>query len=114
VDSLSKFTINGFNALQILSAATCTPFDEDRTGLNLGEGAAFLVLERGDDLHGKKAYAELTGYCNSNDAFHPSSLSDEGDGPFLSMKGALQQAGLQPSDIGFINAHGTGTQNNDE
>jgi 3-oxoacyl-(acyl-carrier-protein) synthase len=113
VDSLSKFTINGFNALQILSAATCTPFDEDRNGLNLGEGAAFLVLEREDDLHGKKVYAELTGYCNSNDAFHPSSLSDEGDGPFLSMKGALQLAGLQPADIGFINAHGTGTQNND-
>ncbi|MEO6718774.1 MAG: beta-ketoacyl-[acyl-carrier-protein] synthase family protein [Ferruginibacter sp.] len=114
VDSLSKFTINGFNALHILSAATCTPFDEDRKGLNLGEGAAFLVLEKQEDIGNKKVYAELTGYCNSNDAFHPSSLSAEGDGPFLAMKGALQQAGLQPGNIGFINAHGTGTQNNDE
>jgi 3-oxoacyl-(acyl-carrier-protein) synthase len=114
VDSLSKFTINGFNALHILSAATCTPFDEDRNGLNLGEGAAFLVLEREEDVENKNSYAALSGYCNSNDAFHPSSLSDEGDGPFLAMKGALQQAGLEPSNIGFINAHGTGTQNNDE
>ena len=54
-----------------------------------------------------------TGYCNSNDAFHPSSLSDAGDGPYLSMKGALETAQLTPGDIGFINAHGTGTENND-
>lgn len=113
VDSLAKFTINGFNALHILSSEKCTPFDEQRKGLNLGEGAAFLVLEKEEDLAGKKIYAELTGYCNTNDAYHPSSLSDEGDGPYLSMKGALEKAGLQPGDIDFINAHGTGTENND-
>ncbi|MEO6230640.1 MAG: beta-ketoacyl-[acyl-carrier-protein] synthase family protein [Ferruginibacter sp.] len=114
VDCLAKFTINGFNALHILSPETCTPFDANRKGLNLGEGAAFLVLEKEEDLDGKKVYAELTGYCNSNDAYHPSSLSDNGDGPFLAMKGALASAGLQTADIGFVNAHGTGTENNDE
>lgn len=113
-DSLAKFTINGFNALHILSSDHCTPFDESRKGLNLGEGAAFLVLEKEEDLHGKKIYAELTGYCNANDAFHPSSLSDEGDGPYLSMSGALALANLTPDKIDFINAHGTSTENNDE
>ncbi|MEO6546577.1 MAG: beta-ketoacyl-[acyl-carrier-protein] synthase family protein [Ferruginibacter sp.] len=112
-DSLSKFTINGFNALHILSPDKCTPFDEHRKGLNLGEGAAFLILERQEDITGKKVYGEITGYFNSSDAFHPSSLSDEGYGPYLSMKGALNFAKLQPADIGFINAHGTGTENND-
>ncbi len=113
-DSLAKFTINGFNALHILSSENCTPFDEQRKGLNLGEGAAFLVLEKEEDIAGKKIYAELTGYCNANDAFHPSSLSDEGDGPFFSMQGALQLANLAADKIDFINAHGTGTENNDE
>ncbi len=113
VDSLAKFTINGFNALHILSADKCAPFDEQRKGLNLGEGAAFLVLEKEEAIAGKKVYAELTGYCNTNDAFHASSLSDDGDGPYLSMKGALDIAGIAASDISFINAHGTGTENND-
>ncbi|MEO7307696.1 MAG: beta-ketoacyl-[acyl-carrier-protein] synthase family protein [Ferruginibacter sp.] len=114
VDSLSKFTINGFNALYILSPEKCTPFDEHRKGLNLGEGAAFLVLEKEEDIAGRKVYAELTGYCNANDAYHPSSLSEQADGPFLSMQGALQSAKLAAADIDFINAHGTGTENNDE
>ncbi|MEO6315793.1 MAG: beta-ketoacyl-[acyl-carrier-protein] synthase family protein [Chitinophagaceae bacterium] len=113
VDSLAKFTINGFNSLHILAPGKCAPFDEDRKGLNLGEGAAFLVLEKEEAAAGKKRYAELTGYCNSNDAFHASSLSEEGDGPYLSMKGALGVAGILPGAVGFINAHGTGTENND-
>ena len=113
-DSLAKFTINGFNALHILSPEKCTPFDENRQGLNLGEGAAFLVLEKEEDTFGKKVYAELTGYCNANDAYHPSSLSNQGDGPYLAMQGALQSAKLSEDKIDFINAHGTGTENNDE
>ncbi len=113
-DSLAKFTINGFNALHILSAELCSPFDENRKGLNLGEAAAFLLLEREEDVTGKKIYAELTGYCNANDAFHPSSLSVEADGPFLAMQGAIQKANLTNNQIDFINAHGTGTENNDE
>ncbi|MBX3255940.1 MAG: beta-ketoacyl-[acyl-carrier-protein] synthase family protein [Chitinophagaceae bacterium] len=112
-DSLAKFTINGFNALHILSPEHCAPFDRDRKGLNLGEAAAFLVLERGENIKGKKVYAQLTGYGNSNDAFHPSSLSDEGDGPYLAMLQALSVAGMEPSAISFINAHGTATENND-
>jgi 3-oxoacyl-(acyl-carrier-protein) synthase len=114
VDSLAKFTINGFNALGILAPQRCRPFDRERNGLNLGEGAAFLILEKEEDAAGKKIYGSLTGYCNTNDAYHPSSLSDTGEGPFLSMKGALDKASLAPSQIGFINTHGTGTENNDE
>ncbi len=114
VDCIAKFTLNGFNSLFILSPDPCTPFDAARKGLNLGEGAAFLVLEKEEDCAGKKKYASLSGYGNSNDAYHPSSLSEDGDGPYLAMSGALESAGLLPSDISFINAHGTATENNDE
>lgn len=112
-DSLARFTINGFNALHILSPEQCTPFDRDRKGLNLGEGAAFVVLEKAADVQNRKVYAALTGYGNSNDAFHPSSLSEEGIGPQLAMRQALQEAGLEAAAIDFINAHGTATENND-
>ena len=113
VDSLAKFTINGFNALHILSSQQCKPFDRNRSGLNLGEGAAFLVLEREEDCLQKKKYAVLSGYSNANDAYHASSLSDTGEGPYAAMTEALRNAQLQPADISFINAHGTGTENND-
>jgi 3-oxoacyl-(acyl-carrier-protein) synthase len=113
-DSLAKFTINGFNALRILSPLPCTPFDQGRQGLNLGEGAAFLVLERENERKSlQKTYAELLGFGNSSDAFHPSSLSEEGEGPLLAMQRALDSCGLGSGEIGFINAHGTGTENND-
>lgn len=114
VDCIAKFTLNGFNALFILSNETCRPFDAERKGLNLGEGAAFLILEREEDCRDKKIYAVLSGYANSNDAFHPSSLSEDGEGPYLSMKNALVAASLSANDISFINAHGTATENNDE
>ncbi len=114
VDSLAKFTLNGFNALHILSPSLCKPFDKERQGLNLGEGSAFLVLERKEDVGYKLIHARLTGYSNTNDAYHPSSLSPAGDGPYLAMTKALTLAGLDASDIGFINTHGTGTENNDE
>jgi len=113
-DSLAKFTINGFNSLHILSPEICAPFDKQRRGLNLGEGAAFLVLEKEEDVSNRKVYAQLTGYANANDAFHPSSISEQGHGPFLSMKQALSAANLSPDNIDCINAHGTGTENNDE
>lgn len=113
VDSLAKFTINGFNALHILSSEKCKPFDKNRSGLNLGEAAAFLVLEAEEDCATKKAYAVLSGYANANDAYHASALSDTGDGPYEAMKNALTIADLQPADISYINAHGTGTENND-
>ncbi len=114
-DSLSRFTLNGFNTLMILDRDHCRPFDSTRTGLNLGEGAAYLVLEDYEDAlkEGKKIYAIVSGYANANDAHHQTASSDNGEGPFLSMKNALLQAGLKPVDIDYINAHGTGTENND-
>ena len=113
VDSLAKFTINGFNSLFILSNEKCKPFDQDRSGLNLGEAAAYLVLESEEVVGKKKVYAELTGYCNANDAFHSSSLSNEGIGAYKAMSGALSSAKILPHQISFINTHGTGTENND-
>lgn len=109
-DPLCKFTINGFTSLMILDQELCRPFDDSRNGLNLGEGAGFLVLQKSG---GQKAYCKLMGYANANDAFHQTATSANGEGPFLAMKGALEKAGLQPSDIDYINAHGTGTGNND-
>lgn len=112
-EGLAKFTVNGFNALRILSANPCTPFDENRTGLTLGEGAAYLVLEDETSVGDKTIYGEISGYGNSNDAFHPSSISDEAIGIIASIKEAIQTAGLSPAQIDYINAHGTGTVNND-
>ena len=114
VDSLAKFTINGFNSLHILSPDPCIPFDRDRKGLNLGEGAAFLVLEKEELIGSKKVYAQASGYANANDAFHPSSLSEEGDGPYKAMNEAIMMAGISPQQIGYINVHGTATENNDQ
>ena len=114
VDSLAKFTINGFNSLRILSTDICKPFDAERNGLNLGEAAGVIILEKEEDCNNKNGYAILSGYSNANDAFHASALSENGDGPYLSMAGALTSANITASEIQFINAHGTGTENNDE
>jgi len=113
VDSLAKYTVNGFNALKILSSFPCRPFDQNRDGLNLGEGAAYLVLESEEVVGGKKVYAEVSGYGNSNDAHHPSAMSDEAVGAILSMQQAIDSAGINASQIDYVNAHGTGTGNND-
>ena len=114
-DALSRFTLNGFNTLMILDEQYCRPFDETRKGLNLGEGAGYVLLisEKVLDQLIKAPYCSLSGYHNANDAWHQTATSPEGDGPFWAMSGALAMAGLQPSDIGYINLHGTGTQNND-
>ena len=115
VDALTKFTLNGFNTLQILDQQPCQPFDENRRGLNLGEGAGYVVLisERAAEKFNTNYYCKLSGYSNANDAHHQTASSPEGAGSYLAMKGALQQSGLQTSDIDYINLHGTGTQNND-
>ena len=114
-ESLSRFHLNGFNSLMILDKERCRPFDETRCGLNLGEGAAYVVLEseeyarkRGADIH-----AYLSGYGNACDAYHQTASSENGEGAFLAMREALSMAGLQPGDIQYVNAHGTGTPNND-
>lgn len=115
VDALSKFTFNGFNTLMILDKEWCKPFDENRKGLNLGEGAAFLVIEGEEALkkRGGKALAEIVGYANTNDAYHQTASSPEGYGATLAIKQALEMSGLKPADIDYINMHGTGTPNND-
>lgn len=115
VDALTAFTINGFNALKILDQDPCRPFDECRKGLNLGEGAAYVVLCRestAKDL-GFAPVAVLSGYANNNDAFHQTASSPEGTGNILAMTNALKKAGLRMADIDYINLHGTGTENND-
>lgn len=115
VDCLTKFTINGFNSLMILDREQCRPFDENRNGLNLGEAAAYLVLESESEVRrtGKNILCEISGYGNACDAYHQTASSPEGYGAFLSMKQALDTAGLDPDDISYINTHGTGTKNND-
>ena len=115
VDALTRFTINGFNTLMILDEQFCKPFDENRKGLNLGEGAGYVVLisEKLRASLGKKPYCQLSGYANANDAYHQTASSPDGTGSYLAMKNALELGGLHPSQIDYINLHGTGTQNND-
>ncbi len=114
-DSLTKFTLNGFNTLMIVDEQFCQPFDENRRGLNLGEGAGYVVLvsDKVAATLKNKPQIILSGYCNANDAYHQTASSPDGTGSFLAMSGALKKAGLQTSDIDYINLHGTGTQNND-
>ena len=108
-EALSRFHLNGFNTLMILDKEQCRPFDDTRAGLNLGEGAAFVVLEKNSD----KSLAFVAGYGNRCDAFHQTASSDNGEGAYLAMKDALEMAHLKPEDIQYVNAHGTGTPNND-
>ncbi len=114
-DALSIFTLNGFNSLMILDKNFCKPFDKNRQGLNLGEGAGFLVIESEKSLRSGQhnAICKLNGYANANDAYHQTASSPEGEGAFRSMDAAIKMANLMPEDISYINAHGTGTPNND-
>ena len=114
-ECLSDYHLNGFNSLMILDSELCRPFDKTRAGLNLGEGAAFLILESEESVlkRGVKPIAELAGYANACDAFHQTASSPDGEGALLAMQAALKMAGLQPGDVDYVNAHGTGTPNND-
>ncbi len=114
-ECITKFHLNGFNSLMILDTKPCRPFDATRNGLNLGEGAAYLVLESAESAkrRGVKPQALLSGYGNACDAFHQTASSPDGEGAYLAMKEALELGGLKPADIDYINAHGTGTPNND-
>ena len=115
-EALSRFHLNGFNSLMILDHEPCRPFDATRAGLNLGEGAAYVVLEPEEQAKARKVepHAYLTGYGNACDAFHQTASSENGEGAYLAMMEALQTAHLKPSDIQYVNAHGTGTPNNDQ
>jgi len=114
-DALTRFTLNGFNTLMILDNQYCQPFDANRRGLNLGEGAGYITLvsERVAVGLQKELYCTLSGYSNANDAYHQTASSPDGTGSYMAMQGALKMSGLKPEDIGYINLHGTGTQNND-
>lgn len=114
-ECITKFHLNGFASLMILDREPCRPFDDSRAGLNLGEGAAWLVLETEEHARrrGVTPLAILAGYGNACDAFHQTATSPEGEGPYRAMKEALEMAGVAPGEVDYINAHGTGTQNND-
>ncbi len=114
-DALSKFTLNGFNTLMILTDSYNTPFDNNRKGLNLGEAAAFIVLESDEAVQkeNKKVIGYLSGYGNANDAHHQTASSENGQGAYLAMEKALKISGLDKENIDYINVHGTATPNND-
>lgn len=115
-ECLSKFHLNGFNTLMILDTEPCRPFDDTRAGLNLGEGAAYVVLETEEHAlqRGAAIQAYISGYANTCDAYHQTASSENGEGAYLAMTGALRMAELEPSAIDYVNAHGTATPNNDQ
>lgn len=114
-EALTRFHLNGFNTLMILDHEKCRPFDRNRNGINLGEGAAFIVIENEESAQrrGVEPIAYLSGYSNTCDAFHQTATSEDGEGAYLSMTEAMKMACISPEDISYINAHGTGTPNND-
>ncbi len=112
VDSLCLTTLYGFNSLELLSAEPCRPFDVDRKGLCIGEAAAFVLLERpGSNLDADTVL--LLGAGESSDAYHMSAPHPDGLGAQMAMAAALRSAGLQATDIDYINLHGTATPSND-
>lgn len=114
-DALCRLTYSGFNVLQAVDPNPCSPFGAERKGITLGEGAAYLVLERWDDAvaRGATILAELRGYGATCDAHHPTAPAEDGRGAFAAMRGALADGGGDAAAVDYINAHGTGTQLND-
>jgi 3-oxoacyl-[acyl-carrier-protein] synthase-1 len=99
----------------ILDNEWCRPFDESRAGLNLGEGAAYIVIESAESAAKRNVpvLAKVAGYANSNDAYHQTASSPDGKGATAAMQSTLQMAGISPKQVDYINAHGTATPNND-
>ncbi|MEL7160097.1 MAG: beta-ketoacyl-[acyl-carrier-protein] synthase family protein [Bacteroidota bacterium] len=114
-DALCRFTVNGFNSFMLLDRQRCRPFDATRSGINLGEGAAYFVLETESSLRrsGNRPIALIRGFGNHNDSFHPSSISPDGAGIQLAMGSALREAEVAPQEVDYILTHGTATPNND-
>ncbi|GAA5785398.1 beta-ketoacyl-ACP synthase [Chitiniphilus shinanonensis] len=106
-DSLCRFTVAGFGALEALSPDPCRPFDADRAGINIGEGAALFLMRRGPGA------VRLAGWGESSDAHHISAPDPAGDGARRALRQALQRAGLAAADVGYLNLHGTATPLND-
>jgi 3-oxoacyl-[acyl-carrier-protein] synthase II len=114
-DALTRICFMGFNALKLLDPAPCRPFDRDRKGMSIGEGAAFLVLEEATRARarGARGYAELAGAGMTTDAFHVTAPHPDGDGMARAMRTALARGRVAPGDVGYVNAHGTATLQND-
>ena len=112
VDSLCLSTLYGFNSLGLVSHSPCRPYDAERDGISIGEGAGFVLLERSSDANRADAI-QLLGVGESSDAYHMSTPHPEGLGAKLAMQRALDSAGLKTDDIGYINLHGTATKSND-
>jgi 3-oxoacyl-[acyl-carrier-protein] synthase-1 len=112
VDSLCLTTLYGFSSLDLMSSEPCRPWDEDRDGLSLGESAGFALLEQPDRTNSAGAVV-LLGYGESSDGYHMSHPHPEGAGAMMAMRAALDRAGLKPSEIDYINLHGTATKAND-
>jgi len=115
VDGMTRMCFMGFNALKLLDPEPCRPFDKDRRGMSIGEGAAFVVLEAAERARarGVRVYAELAGHGMTTDAFHVTAPEPEGEGMARAMRAALAAAGVSAADVGYVNAHGTATPQND-
>lgn len=115
VDALTRICFMGFNALKLLDPEPCRPFDRDRRGMSIGEAAAFLVLEDAEHCRarGGSVHAELLGAGMSTDAHHVTSPHPEGEGMMRAMTLALADAGIDAGAVDYVNAHGTGTLQND-
>jgi 3-oxoacyl-[acyl-carrier-protein] synthase II len=114
-DALTRICFMGFNALKLLDPEPCRPFDRERRGMSIGEGAAFLVLEAEESARARGAtcHAELAGHAMTTDAYHVTSPHPSGDGMVRAMRAALAAGGGAPGDVAYVNAHGTGTAQND-
>ena len=110
VDTLCESVLFGFNALELVAAEPCRPFDPARTGISIGEAAGFAIIERDGDARAPR----LVGYGESSDAHHMSTPHPEGLGARLALADALARAGLEPDDVDYVNLHGTATPKNDE
>jgi 3-oxoacyl-[acyl-carrier-protein] synthase II len=115
VDAITRICFMGFNALKLLDPAPCRPFDRERRGMSIGEGAGFVVLEDAGRARarGVRAYAELAGYGMTTDAYHVTAPEPEGDGMMRAIRAALDAARETPASVQYVNAHGTGTPQND-
>jgi 3-oxoacyl-[acyl-carrier-protein] synthase II len=115
-DAMARLTFSGFNALKLMDPEPCRPFSRDRAGMNIGEGAAILVLEDLDRARARGAaiYAELAGSSFACEAFHPTAPEPEGKPVAAVVSAALRDARVDPSDVAHINAHGTATPQNDK